>query len=151
MRVTAYFHNLVAHKFQQAARIILIDAVSPRPPQYNSTLSLAQPDSYTSGRESGKVLYIELSQRLVWGATNQIASLWHYVVCGGVSDCERTRYYCAHVFIFRSQSDTPPQTNLTGRASYEALGQLARCIALYQTLSLPFPPPPPSPPTPVSV
>ena len=30
--------------------------------------SLAQPDSYTSGgggRESGKVLYIELSQRLV--------------------------------------------------------------------------------------
>ena len=32
------------------------------------TSSLAQPDSYTSGgggRESGKVLYIELSQRLV--------------------------------------------------------------------------------------
>ena len=28
-------------------------------------ISLAQPDSYTSGRESGKVLYIELSQHLV--------------------------------------------------------------------------------------
>ena len=50
--------------------------------------SLAQSDSYTSGgggRESGKVLYIKLSQRLVRGATNQIASL----VCGGISDCER--------------------------------------------------------------
>ena len=38
---------------------------------------LAQPDSYTSeggGRESGKVQYIELSQRLVGGATNQIVS-----------------------------------------------------------------------------
>ena len=27
--------------------------------------SLAQPDSYTGGREPGKVPYIELSQRLV--------------------------------------------------------------------------------------
>ena len=75
--------------------------------------SLAQPDSYTSGgggRESGKVPYIELSQRLVRGATNQIASLWHCIVCGGVSDYERTRYHCARVFILRSQSDMPPQT-----------------------------------------
>ena len=51
--------------------------------------SLAQPDSYTSGGggggESGQVLYIELSQRLVRGATNQIASL----VCGSISNCER--------------------------------------------------------------
>ena len=50
--------------------------------------SLAQPDSYPSGgggRESGKVLYIELSQCLVRGATNQIAAL----VCGSISDCER--------------------------------------------------------------
>ena len=62
------------------------------------------------GRESGEVVYIELSQRLVRGATNQIASLWHCIVCGGVSDCERARYYCACVFIFRSQSDMPPQT-----------------------------------------
>ena len=51
-------------------------------------INLTQPDSYTSGgggRESDKVPYIELSQCLVRGATNQIASL----VCGGVSDCER--------------------------------------------------------------
>ena len=55
--------------------------------------SLAQPDSYTSrggGRESDKVLYIELSQRLVQGTTNQIASL----VCGGISDCERRINMC---------------------------------------------------------
>ena len=36
------------------------------------------------GEGSGKVLYIELSQRVVRGTTNQIASLWHYIVCGGV-------------------------------------------------------------------
>ncbi len=62
--------------------------------------SLAQPDSYTwGGRESGKVLYIELSQRLVWGATNQIAFLWHYVVCGGVS-AGSERDTIAHACLF---------------------------------------------------
>ena len=84
------------------------------------------------GRESGKVLYIELSQRLVWGATNQIASLWNYmyIVCGGVSDCEWTRYYCARVFILCSQSDMPPQTK--------------DAIWLYSTLPDSLPPLPPS-------
>ena len=50
--------------------------------------SLMQPDSYTSGgggREFGKVLYIELFQRLVRVAINRIASL----VFGGISNCER--------------------------------------------------------------
>ena len=57
-------------------------------------------------RESGKVLYIELSQRLVRGATNQIASL----VFGGISDCERKINTRAQEYLVRSQSDTPPQT-----------------------------------------
>ena len=55
----------------------------------SQTLSQGKGGGGRGGRESGKVLYIELSQRLVWGATNQIASLWHYIVCGGISDCER--------------------------------------------------------------
>ena len=48
--------------------------------------------------ESGKVLYIELSQRLVRGATNQIVSL----VCGGISDCERRINTSAQWYLVRS-------------------------------------------------
>ena len=46
----------------------------------SQTLSQGKGGGGRGGRESGKVLYIELSQRLVRGATNQIASLvlrWH--------------------------------------------------------------------------
>ena len=51
----------------------------------SQTLSQGKGGGGRGGRESGKVLYIELSQRLVRGATNQIASL----VRSGISDCER--------------------------------------------------------------
>ena len=57
----------------------------------SQTLSQGKGGGGRGGRESDKVLYIELSQRLVRGTTNQIASL----VCGGISDCERRINTCA--------------------------------------------------------
>jgi hypothetical protein len=80
----------------------------------------------------------------VWGATNQIVSLWHYVVMVGVSDCERKintlrnsissihsrichRKLCNAI---KMQSDWSRLIRGAGTT---------RCTTLYQTLSLPLP------------
>ena len=105
--------------------------------------SLAQPDSYTSGgggRESGKVLYNKLSQRLVRGATNQIVSLVAYPIVNG--EYTRMRNGISSVYsrirhrklcnAIKMQSDWSRLIRGAGTT---------QCIALYQTLSLsPFSP-----------
>jgi hypothetical protein len=73
------------------------------------------------------------------------------IVCDGVSDCEWTRYYCARLFIsvHRRIHHRKLRNAIKMQSDWLRLIRGAgttRCIALYQTLSLPLPPPPPHPP-----
>jgi hypothetical protein len=75
-------------------------------------------------------------------STNQIASLWHYVVCGDVSDCERkiNRRVNSISSIHSRIRHRKLRNAIKMQSDWSHLIRGAgttRCIALYQTLSLP--------------